>query len=171
MGIQLRPHPSHRPPPGVELSVVSRAELPLIAEHLTRLDPESRHERFNGSVDTEWINKYVERSRKPGVMVIAAKYDGQVIGVAELHPSGSSAAELAFSVNQEWRRRGVGSALFAVVLNVVWFRGLKEVRLNSQAENEAMHHLARKFSARISLEHGDMYGLITLPPPPTLPSV
>ena len=52
-------------------------------------------------------------------MVIAAEKDGHVIGVAELHPANMEIAEAAFSVDAKWRGHGVGSALFALIIEIL----------------------------------------------------
>src|SRR5258708_13012977 len=60
-------------------------ELPLLREHLMRLDPESRHDRFNGYTDEGFIARYAAKCQTDGTIIIAYTEDGEVRGAAELH--------------------------------------------------------------------------------------
>lgn len=162
MRIALAPFPEFKPPAGIGLRILGRDDIPLLVDHLTGLDAAGRYDRFNGVVDTDWIESYARRSIRPGVLVIAAHRNEQVVGVAELHPVRVDAAEVAFSVNAEWRGRGVGSALFALVLEAVWSRGLDEFEITTHSQNDAMKRLARKFGVDIRFRDGDSKGRVRL---------
>lgn len=160
--ITLNPNPEYKAPRGVHFCILGKADIPLLEEHLTGLDAKGRHDRFNGSTDTQAIADYARRCIHPGVMVIAAEKDGHVIGVAELHPATLDIAEAAFSVNQDWRGKGIGAALFALILEAAWSRGLSELDISTHADNDAMKKLARKFGAELTFDHGDGTGRIDL---------
>ncbi len=162
MRIALHPVAGFKPPHGVHLSILGKADVPLLIAHLTGLDPKGRHDRFNGSVGTEEIASYARRCIQPGVLLIAAESDGHLIGVAELHPSGTDVAEVAFSVLEDWRGRGVGAALFALIFEAAWSRGLAAMDVSTHADNDAMKHLARKFGAAMTFDHGESTGRIDL---------
>ena len=90
-------------------------ELPLLRDHLLRLDRTSRHDRFHGFMDDSFIERYAEKCANDGTVIIAYIEDGVVRGAAELHPpaqSPDSLPEIAFSVEASVRRKGVGSILF-----------------------------------------------------------
>ena len=90
-------------------------ELPLLRDHLLRLDPESRHDRFNGFMDDSFIERYAAKCADDGTVIVAYIEDGVVRGAAELHPPDQSPdglPEIAFSVEASVRRQGVGSILF-----------------------------------------------------------
>lgn len=61
-------------------------ELPLLRDHLLRLDPDSRHDRFNGFMDDGFIERYAAKCADDGTIIIAYIEDGVVRGAAELHP-------------------------------------------------------------------------------------
>ena len=61
-------------------------ELPLLRDHLLRLDKESRHDRFHGFMDDSFIEHYAARCADDGTVIIAYVEDGVVHGAAELHP-------------------------------------------------------------------------------------
>ena len=162
MTIALSPNPQFRPPRGVTFSVLGVSDIPLLAEHLTGLDGQARQDRFNGGESDEMIADYARRCIQPGVLVIAAWHDGHVIGVGELHPSAMNVAEAAFSIDAKWRGRGVGTALFALILEAAWSRGLSELDISTHSGNEAMKKLARKFGAEMRFSLGDGFGRIDL---------
>ncbi|MEH2589437.1 GNAT superfamily N-acetyltransferase [Bradyrhizobium sp. AZCC 1721] len=90
-------------------------ELPLLRDHLLRLDRTSRRDRFHGFMDDSFIERYAEKCANDGTTIIAFFENGVVRGAAELHPpdqSPDSLPEIAFSVETSVRRRGVGSILF-----------------------------------------------------------
>ena len=75
-------------------------ELPLLREHLLRLDRASRHDRFHGFMDDSFIERYAEKCANDGTLIIAYIEDGVVRGAAELHPpeqSPDALPEIAFS--------------------------------------------------------------------------
>src|SRR3954447_14354304 len=76
-------------------------ELPLLRDHLLRLDRTSRHDRFHGFMDDSFIERYAEKCANDGTVIIAYIDNGVVRGAAELHPpeqSPDSVPEIAFSV-------------------------------------------------------------------------
>ena len=79
---------------------LTRHEMPMLREHLLRLDPESRRDRFNGYIDDGFIARYAARCQTDGTIVVAYIEDGAVRGAAELHQPDLSNAmpEIAFSV-------------------------------------------------------------------------
>jgi GNAT superfamily N-acetyltransferase len=105
--------------PASPIRILSHDELPLLRDHLLRLDPTSRRDRFHGSVGDVFIDNYIARCFGPETIAIAYLENDEVHGVAELHEPASDddLPELAFSVEQNFRRRGVGSILFKTLLD------------------------------------------------------
>src|SRR3954464_8193333 len=82
-------------------------ELPLLRDHLLRLDRNSRRDRFHGFMDDSFIERYAEKCANDGTTIIAFFENGVVRGAAELHPpdqSPDSLPEIAFSVEASVRR-------------------------------------------------------------------
>ncbi len=158
----LEADPDHRPPAGVRLRILGRADLPLFIDHLSKLDLRARADRFNGAVDDDRLAEYAAQSLRPGVLVVAAELGAAVIGIAELHPVGHDSGELAFSVAENWRGRGVGAALFALVVEAAWSRGYDELLITTHPGNEPMKALARRFGAGIRFESGESVGRVRL---------
>jgi GNAT superfamily N-acetyltransferase len=140
-------------------------ELPLLRDHLLRLDRTSRYDRFHGYLDDSFIERYAEKCANDGTVIIAYIEDGVVRGAAELHPPQQSAdllPEIAFSVEASVRRRGVGSFLFKQLITEARAKGHRSLRITTGAQNEAMRALARKFGANLTFRHGESTGTIDL---------
>jgi GNAT superfamily N-acetyltransferase len=146
-------------------------ELPLLRDHLLRLDPRSRHDRFHGFMDDSFIERYAAKCAGDGTVIIAYIEDGVVRGAAELHPpeqSEDSVPEIAFSVEAGVRRRGVGSILFRKLIAEARLKGYRSLRITTGAENHAMRGLASKFGAHLTFRHGESTGSIDLQRQPQL---
>jgi GNAT superfamily N-acetyltransferase len=148
---------------GYVRTLIQHEELPALRDHLLRLDPESRHDRFNGFLDDSFIERYAARCADDGTVIAAYIVDGVVRGAAELHPpEGDELPEVAFSVEAFARRQGVGSVLFRRLIAEARWRGYKRLRITTGAENHAMRALARKFGAHLAFRHGESTGTIDL---------
>ncbi len=150
-------------------------ELPLLRDHLLRLDRISRRDRFHGFMDDSFIERYAEKCADDGTIIIAYFDAGVVRGAAELHPpdqSPDSLPEIAFSVEASVRRRGVGTRLFEKLIAEARGKGYQSLRITTGAQNEAMRALANKFGAHLTFQHGESTGVIDLTPldQPELPS-
>ena len=138
-------------------------ELPLLRDHLLRLDRASRHDRFHGFIDDSFIEGYAEKCANDGTIVIAYFEDGVVRGAAELHPpeqSPDSLPEIAFSVEAPAQRRGVGSFLFRQLIAEARAKGYRKLRITTGAQNVAMRALADKFGAHLTFSQGESTGTI-----------
>src|SRR3954464_3086720 len=140
-------------------------ELPLLRDHLLRLDRNSRRDRFHGFMDDSFIERYAEKCADDGTTIIAFFEDGVVRGAAELHPpdqSPDSLPEIAFSVESSVRRRGVGSILFRKLIAEARAKGYRNLRITTGSQNDAMRALASKFGAHLVFRHGESTGTIDL---------
>jgi GNAT superfamily N-acetyltransferase len=138
-------------------------ELPLLRDHLLRLDSDSRRDRFNGFMDDSFIERYAAKCAGDGTIIVAYMENGLVRGAAELHPPEHSEDELpevAFSVEPCVRRRGVGSVLFQRVISEARWKGYRTLRVTTGAQNHAMRALASKFGAHLKFRHGESSGTI-----------
>ncbi len=153
--------------PTSPIRILKPDELPLLRDHLLRLDLPSRRDRFHGAVNNAFIDNYIARCFGPGTIVVAFTEDDEVHGVAELHAptSDDDVPELAFSVEQSFRRRGVGSVLFKTLLDEASRAGYRRLRVTTGAHNNAMRALANKFGAHLVFDHGELAGTIDLTAP------
>ena len=152
-----------RPGFGYVRTLSQQEELPLLRDHLLRLDAASRRDRFHGFMDDEFIERYAAKCADDGTVIIAYMENGIVRGAAELHPPGQSddgVPEIAFSVEAGVRRQGVGSILFKRLLSEARWKGYRRLRVTTDAGNEAMRALASKFGAHLVFRHGESTGTI-----------
>jgi GNAT superfamily N-acetyltransferase len=150
---------------GTVRTLSQQEELPLLRDHLLRLDRESRHDRFHGFMDDGFIERYAAKCASDGTIIIAHLEDGVVRGAAELHPpdqSPDSQPEIAFSVEAGQRRQGVGSILFRKLIAEARAKGYHSLRITTGAQNEAMRALAHRFGAHLTFRHGESTGSIDL---------
>lgn len=155
------------PAKGYVRALFQQEELPLLRDHLLRLDSDSRHDRFNGFMDDSFIERYAAKCADDGTVIIAYIEDGVVRGAAELHPPDQSAdalPEIAFSVEASVRRQGVGSILFKRLISEARWKGYHSLRVTTGAQNQAMRALANKFGAHLVFRHGESSGTIDLKP-------
>jgi GNAT superfamily N-acetyltransferase len=158
-------HP--RPGFGYVRTLSQQEELPLLRDHLLRLDPKSRQDRFNGFLDDSFIERYAQKCADDGTIIIAYMESGIVRGAAELHPpeqSEDGVPEIAFSVESGVRRHGIGSLLFRRLISEARWKGYRTLRVTTGAGNEAMRALASKFGAHLQFGHGETTGTLDLPP-------
>jgi hypothetical protein len=154
---------------GTVRTLRQQEELPLLRDHLLRLGPESRHDRFHGFMDDSFIERYAAKCADDGTVIIAYIEGGVVRGAAELHPpdrSPESLPEIAFSVEASARRQGVGSILFKKLIAEAGSKGYRSLRITTGAQNQAMRALAHKFGAHLTFRHGESTGTIDLKPQP-----
>ena len=150
---------------GYVRTLYQQEELPLLRGHLLRLDPESRHDRFQGFMDDGFIERYAAKCAGDGTIIVAYIEDGVVRGAAELHPadqSPDSLPEIAFSVEAGFRRQGVGSILFERLISEARWKGYRYLRITTGAQNLAMRSLANKFGAHLTFRYGESTGSIDL---------
>jgi GNAT superfamily N-acetyltransferase len=140
-------------------------------DHLLRLDPESRRNRFGGAVADEFIANFVNLTLSLDAVVHGFFVDGQLRGAGELRTLGATAsdeAEAAFSIETAWQSHGVGSALLERTLLAARNRGIKLLHMTCLAHNMRMQQLARKFDAELTFDFGSVIGEVEAPFPTPL---
>ncbi len=139
------------------------AERDLFREHLLRLDPATRQQRFGTAVNDAFLDHYAVTTFGIGGLVYAYVEDGVVRGAGELRGLDEIMAqtgEAAFSVEAGWRRRGIGGALFSRLITAGRNRGIRTLYMTCLPENAAMRRLAAKFRAELVGGYADVEGVI-----------
>jgi GNAT superfamily N-acetyltransferase len=130
-------------------------------DHVLRLDPQSRRNRFAGGVSDEFVRNYVDLTSGLDA-VVHGFFIGHVMrGAAELRPLGSKfprEAEAAISVEKAWQSHGVGSALLRRTLLAARNRGFRLLHMACLADNRRMQQLARKFDAELTFDFESVVG-------------
>ncbi|MBI2714172.1 MAG: GNAT family N-acetyltransferase [Rhizobiales bacterium] len=141
-------------------------EADAYRDHLLRLDPESRHRRFTGTVSDEIIVGHAATISGVGVVAHGFFVDGVLRGAAELRHIGSpfaTEAEAAFSIELPWQSHGVGTVLLERTLLSARNRGIKALHMQCLADNKRMQQLARKFEAELTFDFGSVVGEVDPP--------
>jgi len=144
--------------------VLTPSEIPLLKEHLLRLDSDGRRQRFNGLTSERFVERYNTEYITDGTVVIGYFADGEMRGAAELHPpdqSGSS-PEIAFSVEKIVQSKGVGSTLFERLIDEAQKKGYDSLQMNTDSNNVRMRALAHKFGVRMESRKGESRGILQL---------
>ena len=152
--------PDHLPANGAIRKLWS-ADADAYLEHLLRLDPISRRNRFGGTVSDEFIARYVGVSFNLEGVIHGFFVAGTLRGAAELRPLGvalGNEAEAAFSIEQPWQSHGVGTALLSRTLLSARNRGFKLLHMACLADNRRMQQLALKFDAELTFDFGSVVG-------------
>ena len=130
-------------------------------DHVLRLDPESRRNRFAGGVSDEFVRNYVDLTSGLDA-VVHGFFIGHVMrGAAEVRPLGSEfprEAEAAISVEKAWQSHGVGSALLRRTLLAARNRGFRLLHMACLADKRRMQQLARKFDAELTFDFESVVG-------------
>ena len=141
-------------------------------DHLLSLNPSSRHERFGGGMSDDFLVHYAEHCFGKGDLLYGAFVDGKMIGAAELRsnqaiwseqaPFGRNIhAEAAFSVEEGYRRRGIGEKLFKRILRAATNHGVETIEIVCLPDNVAMRRLAQKFKTHFTFEENALTGRLT----------
>ncbi len=147
-----------------------KADATAYADHLLRLDPASRRNRFGGAVADQFIRHHAERAFEMPNVIYGFIVAGVLRGVAELRPfePGADRAEAAFSIERPCQSHGVGTELLERVLLAARNRGVKQLHITCLLENQRMQQLARKFTAELRHELDSVIGEVDAPYPTPL---
>jgi GNAT superfamily N-acetyltransferase len=147
-------------------------------DHLLRLDARSRHERFCGGMSDDSLVQYAEHCFGQGDLLYGAFIDGYLVGAAELRSSAAIwserasfgrhiHAEAAFSVEEGFRRLGIGERLFRRIQRAASTHGVETIEIICLPNNVGMRMLAQKFKTHFTFEESALTGrLLALRPTP-----
>lgn len=139
------------------------------AAHLLRLDPLSRFMRFAGLVTDSAVRRHAARVADQRAVVFGYFADGELRGVAELHPLPVRAgrpkgAELAFSVERDWQGRGIGSRLMDRILGYARGHGFEDLQMMFLANNGRMKRMAVEHDVQLTNEDDEIIGSLRARP-------
>ncbi len=166
-------------PSPIEVRRLWPSDKELFCDHLLRLDQRSRRLRYGGGISNDFLVHYGENCFGKGDLVYGAFVDGALIGAAELRsnrpiwseqaPFGRHIhAEAAFSVEDAFRRRGIGEKLFKRILRAAANHGVETIEIVCLPENVGMQNLAKKFETHFTFEQNSLIGRLTVRQPTAL---
>ncbi len=158
--------------PEVEIRRLWPADMVAFRDHLLRLDQRSRHDRFGGGMSDEFLVRYAEHCFGKGDLLFGAFVDRRLVGAGELRsnhaiwseqaPFGRHIhAEAAFSVEDGYRRRGIGEELFKRIERAASNHGVETIEIVCLPENAGMRRLAEKFKTVFAFEENVLSGRLT----------
>ncbi|MCB1968906.1 MAG: GNAT family N-acetyltransferase [Geminicoccaceae bacterium] len=145
---------------------LGRLDLPAIADHLLRLEPEDRRLRFGTRLSDDGIRAHIAQIDWSSAVLLAAEHDGRIVGLGEMRACSAGrerTAEVAFSVDRVWRGRDIGSELLRRLSTAARNRGIHTLLIACQLDNGRMLRLAHHVGARIHIDHGDVEARVDLP--------
>ena len=143
--------PESPPPPGVEIRAGTWRDARGLLELLGRVGAEGRYIRSE-RVTPERARR-IRRSLRdpwtPEAANIVAVADSKVIGslgiAREVTRETRHVASLGMAVAEEWRGRGVGSALLAEAFRWAEWAGIEKIALSVYPHNQRAINLYKKF--------------------------
>jgi GNAT superfamily N-acetyltransferase len=150
-------------PPTGTIRKLWPTDMQMFREHLLRLDPETRRNRFAMAASDAFMERYAETSFALDAVLFGYVEGATLRAAAELRIIARREAEAAFSVEDVCRRRGIGSALFERLVITARNRRLRRLYMSCLAHNRPMQALARKFEADLVFESSDVLGIVDAP--------
>jgi GNAT superfamily N-acetyltransferase len=120
---------------------------------LCGLDKSSRINRFGHPASDIRVQGYAKEA-VAGAAYIAGAFDaGLLIGVVEVFATcDGGVAEVAFAIDANWRRQGLGSALLEAAMRWAGQTGVATLRMFISRSNWPMRQLAHKAGARLDFD-------------------
>lgn len=139
-----------------------------ILDHLLRLPLNDRYLRFCNTLSDEGIAKYVDRIdlRSTTGEACFAVYDDDknIIGLCHIAPyaDDDGAAEMALSVDEGYRKNGIGDVLFYRGILHCESLGIKKIYMNCLASNAPIQRLARRHGMKVTTDYGESVAALNL---------
>ncbi|MDP4026234.1 GNAT family N-acetyltransferase [Methylobacterium sp. NEAU 140] len=147
-----------------------RGDGDAVLAYFRRLDPDTRANRFMGSVSDAGVAAYAAQALAADGVVYGAFVAGVLRGLGELRPAGpclsryvlGPRAEAAFAVERAYRRRGLGAVLFARIARAARSRCVTDLHVRCFSQNGPMIRLAARHGADLSRDGMEADGAVHL---------
>lgn len=144
------PEPVVAAPEGVEIRPAEPSDARGWVRHITEVAAEGRYIRTE---QVRWTPRQMrKRFKKPWTrdeLQVVALNRGRVIGSLwigrESHAVTSHVGSLGMSVDQEWRSKGIGSALMTEAFRWARWAGIEKLALTVYPHNQRALNLYKKF--------------------------
>ena len=148
-----------------QIRALSHPNAPTYRAHLLRLGDECRRARFGNCVSDKFLQAYVEHIEPTNALVIGW-YDGaELRGAVELRSLDADwcpTAEIAFSIEQDWRRRGIGTALMFHAMAAARKLALERLFMSCHAFNRPMVRIAERAAAEFDFSNNECSATISV---------
>lgn len=151
------------------IRTLTAAELPKYRDHLLRLRAEDRRLRFGFPISDQAIRDHVRGiDTEADRILVHVDDDLNVTAAVHIAVGVPGTVEFAFSVDKQWRDRGMGRQLFERAILWARNRGRRDAFIYYLVDNRAMRHLARQAGMSSHNEAGEIEGRLRLEPPTPL---
>ncbi|WP_298421573.1 GNAT family N-acetyltransferase [Rhodoblastus sp.] len=135
------------------------------ADHLLRLPDEDRRLRFFDETPEFLIQLHAGAASADGRIVAICEDEGFIRAAGELlpDPERPEVGELAFSVEKDCQRQGIGGALMRELIEAGARAGFERLELELLPENKSMLSLAQRFAERMETRGGHLFAVIPVP--------
>lgn len=146
----------------IALRAAGPQELPAAREMHGRCSPETLAARYHGPPGD--ADRYLAHLLSPrhGRSLAAWTEDGRLVALGHLLWDGEE-AEVALLVEDDWQRRGLGSALLRRLLAMAAQAGLRTAYAVAQSGNSAMLRTMRSTGLPLSCDRSEGTVVITVP--------
>jgi GNAT superfamily N-acetyltransferase len=147
-------------------------ELDRFQRHLLRLSGGCRRSRFGNETTDGFVRDYTARVRQTNTVVLGYFEADEVRGAGELRSLRTgwcNEAEAAFSVEEPWQLRGIGTALMVEAVRASRQRGIEHIYLICHVRNRPMQRIAEKFAARMRFDDSECFAHVTVRSKPAPP--
>lgn len=132
----------------VEIRPIRPTDMELERAFIASLSPEARRYRFLYTIGTPsdaLLHRLTHLDEQRDAALIALHGSGadqKEIGVARFSATPDGLAEVAVTVGDDWRLRGVGTILMRQLIQIARARGIKALFSIDPADNDAMRRFA-----------------------------
>ncbi len=122
--------------PPLRVAALERVDSGAVVAMLRRCSPLSRFRRFHGITDgVAYVTQSLTGAARTPERIYGAWVAGRCVGLGSLHVDDRVSAEIAVLVEDDWQRRGVGSALVAALAGKARQSDLTALRAEVLTEN------------------------------------
>jgi GNAT superfamily N-acetyltransferase len=133
---------------------------------LLGLDPASRISRFSCVADDAYLRRHLQQAMTSAAWLGGILLHQRLRGLVEVYDVDCAGmVEVAFLVDQSWRRRRLGTALLNATIKWSTERDRTMLRMVFPARNWPMRELASSAHARLDMAFGEMIADIAVTPP------
>lgn len=143
---------------------LARKDLPHVSEHFLRLGADGLRNRFGRCLSLHEIHEYVQHLPLDRGIHIGCFESDSLRGLLEARPVNERTGhwECVASVEEEWRRKGIGKAMTAIALEDAKSSGAVRVYMRCRTDNsQGLSFLARHASL-IREDDGDAIIVVDL---------
>ncbi|MDX2203161.1 MAG: GNAT family N-acetyltransferase [Hyphomicrobiaceae bacterium] len=154
------------PSDAFEIVILHPQLLDAFESHLLRLDNEGVRLRFGGKVNPAFLRDYAHRVDFRNTLLIGVFVEGHLRGAGELRSfevTWSSRAEAAFTVEGQFRGRGIGTMLMQALLARATAQGVSELYLAINPMNRPMRRIAERVGGTFESDGEELHARVPVP--------